>query len=306
MFSDPAMQFMKTVDEFTILRAAIKDGTLSDTDEIINHCLKLDSFLAQIFANAPPQWRYESVYTMTNTDLLHDGYYDIYHDSIMARNWNAMRTVRIVLNQVIRSHLLEGFSTQPALFTTNEYTSLFQISTATIVKLRDDILHSVPQHLGYINRKPFLNADNSFHASQDDDLDMSFTDMLSNPELSFSNPNSVPSQSAPELSKDPTFPAIGGLWLLWPLCKTPSSFQISHFPLFVLPLIKHKVVAGNTHLSDLPIREYSKRILHRISEEMGIAQGANIASFMELSLASTENRQANAGLAGAAEELVSH
>lgn len=220
---------MKLVDEFTILRAAIKDGTLSDTSEIINHCLQVDGNFAQIFANAPPEWRYESVYTNTNTDLLYDGYYDIYHDSVMARNWNAMRTVRIILNQVIRSHLLEGFSTHPALYTTTEYTALFQISTDTIVKLRDDILHSVPQHLGYVNRKPFRNADGSLRSPQPPEaMDMSFTDMLSDPELSFINPNTVPAQSSPPLSKDPESPAIGGLWLLWPLCKSLKSHSLSH------------------------------------------------------------------------------
>lgn len=213
--SDLAIKFMKTVDKFTLLRASIKEGTLTDPSDIINQCLTLDNKLTEIFANPPPEFRYESVYTSTNADLLYDGCYDIYHDHLFARDWNAMRATRIALNQTIRTHLLDGFNTQAALFTTAENTALFQVCTENIKRLRNDILHTVPTHLGYVNRKPFHHPNHSSHSTPPSE-DICITD-AENPFLS--SPSIAPEKRPPALTRNPDFPAISGYWLLWPLCK---------------------------------------------------------------------------------------
>jgi hypothetical protein len=211
------------MDDFTILKAAIKESTTTDSSEIINSSLEIDGRLNDIFANCPPDWQYESAYTTTNTDLLCDGYYDIYHNDFVSRKWNGMRATRIMINQTIRSCLLDGFAERPPRFSTAEYTALFQICTDNIIKLRNDILHSIPQQLGFVTSKPFQNADSSANSSppRKHNLDICFTDMLSDPEL--------PSQSTPLLTQPPNCLAISGYHLIWPLCK--SSFLSPRFSL---------------------------------------------------------------------------
>ncbi|TVY94320.1 hypothetical protein LAWI1_G000136 [Lachnellula willkommii] len=217
-FTDLTCRFMKALDDFTLLRAAIREKSLTDIPEIINACLEIDARLTDIFTNSPPGWQYEPTYTSAPTDLLYDGYYDIYDSYLVARKWNAMRTTRIMLNQAIRSRLLAAFNTRPPQFTTPDYTALFQMCTDNIIMLQNDILHSVPQHLGLVNRKPFQNVESSRTSSpeSEDSLDISFTNMLSDPELAV-----FAEQSSAPLKKSAFFPAVAAYNLMWPLCKNP-------------------------------------------------------------------------------------
>jgi hypothetical protein len=66
----------------------------------------------------------------------------------MAQVWNALRMVRILLNEMIRDVLLEGFALKPPVFSGSEYTAQFQISTDTLYEMQADILCSVPHHMG--------------------------------------------------------------------------------------------------------------------------------------------------------------
>lgn len=90
--------------------------------------------------------------------------------------------------------------------------------TDNIIVLQNDILHSVPQHLGLVNRKPFQNVESSRASSpaSQDSLDIGFTNMLSDPELAF-----FAEQSSAPLRKAAFFPAVGAYNLMWPLCKNP-------------------------------------------------------------------------------------
>ncbi|TVY46470.1 hypothetical protein LOCC1_G003015 [Lachnellula occidentalis] len=268
--TDPTCQFMKALDDFTILRAAIRAGALTDNSEIINASLELDARLIDIFINSPADWQYESAYTHSNTDLLYDGYYDIYDSYLVARTWNAMRATRIMLNQTIRYRLLAGFNQTPPQFTTPDYTALFQMCTDNVIALQHDILHSVPQHLGFVNRKPFQNIDNSANSSPapDDSLDISFTTMLSGPELPV-----FAEQSTAPLKKAAFFPAVGAYNLMWPL-----------------------FVAGSMRLGPSDMKSYAIKILRYIGDEVGIAQGRNVAFFMETVRGGPEQKRELVGL----------
>ncbi|TVY62863.1 hypothetical protein LSUE1_G007687 [Lachnellula suecica] len=263
----PSQQLMINLDQYTILRAAICNKTLTDPLKIINASLKVDSDLTQIFADVPRGWQYETAFTPTNTDILYDGYYDIYTDSFVSRIWDSMRAARIMLNQTIRDCLLDGFQDTPARFTTHEHIGLFQLCTDNIIKLRDDILHSVPQNLGLVNRKPFQTAPTS--PPPQEPCNTCFLDMLSDADL--------PGFEPPPLTKDPNSQAISGYQLLWPLC--------------------------NSQLSTPEIKAYAQKILRYISDEMGIGQGRNIAAFMERSEPSQKKRLEYVGLSAVAAAL---
>ncbi|KAF4636801.1 hypothetical protein G7Y89_g1296 [Cudoniella acicularis] len=255
-------QFLEAVGRLANFRAAMRNGSLTDCETIINTALNIDGDLMQLFSNVPPDWLYESVYTDSSPEVVYNGRYDIYYDYFIAQIWNGMRCARIMLNETIRSRLLEGFTSMPPRFTTSEYTAQFQISIDTIIKMRDDILHSVPQKLGYVHRKPFSTPESQDFSSplSGNDLDsinLSFTDLLSSSDLPRFSPVPEEQRSVP-LVRSPSFPAIGGYYLLWPL-----------------------FIAASTPLTPLTTRPFITRTLRFIGTEMGISHGSNLASFLE-------------------------
>ncbi|KAE9372344.1 hypothetical protein N431DRAFT_545029 [Stipitochalara longipes BDJ] len=270
--SDPGWKFLKKSDECTVFRGAIKSGDLTDPEVIILTALRLDNDIIQIFNDAPISWMYETVYTDSSSPLVFSGTYDIYYDHWVAQIWNGSRCIRIGLNETIRSQLVKGFASNQS-FNTPENFAQFQASTQTVTQMRDEILRSVPQHVGLVpqSRKPFQNT--PFHSnttpplqqyfSSDfgfslDNLDLnleapvSFTDLFSAPDFVHFE---APSQT---LTPDPSFPAISGSFLLWPI-----------------------YVAAITRVSQQEHRIFASRVLTYIGENMGIRQATNMASFIQ-------------------------
>lgn len=58
-----------------------------------------------------------------------------------------MRTIRILLNELVRSVLLNGFAADPPHFREQIYVTQLQQTTQTLYDVQDDILYTVPQHL---------------------------------------------------------------------------------------------------------------------------------------------------------------
>jgi hypothetical protein len=144
---DPAFTVNDTMMHFTDLRASIVNKSLTDREEILSRALELDGVLLQISTNTPPGWEYEIIDTDPTSGIAFNGRYHIYYDYWIAQIWNALRSLRIMLNEMIRDVLLEGFTMKPPLFNRSEHTAQFQISTDTLYDLQLDILYSVPQHI---------------------------------------------------------------------------------------------------------------------------------------------------------------
>jgi hypothetical protein len=77
--------------------------------------------------NTPQGWEYETVFTDIDSEFIFDGRYHVYYDCWMGYMWNALRSVRILLNEIIRDTLLEGFSSKPPRFIDSDHTAQFQI-----------------------------------------------------------------------------------------------------------------------------------------------------------------------------------
>ncbi|CAG8958281.1 hypothetical protein HYFRA_00000636 [Hymenoscyphus fraxineus] len=139
---------MDVMVRFADLRAGVQDGSVTGLANILSSVLEMDSVLLKLCTNPPPGWEYETILTDAQTDVIFDGRYHIYSDHLVALMWNWLRTLRIMLNGMIREILLNGFSATPPLFTQVKYTAQFQTATETIFALQGDILASVPQHVG--------------------------------------------------------------------------------------------------------------------------------------------------------------
>lgn len=149
---DAAWTILELMMEFTNFRASVIDGSSSDLEVILAKALDLDSRYLYFFNNVAPGWEYQTVFDGVECDFVYKGHYHIYFDYWIAQMWNGMRTVRALLNELIRDVLLKGFATKPPLFTKPAHTAQFQISTDILYEMQADILASVPQHLGVTPR----------------------------------------------------------------------------------------------------------------------------------------------------------
>ncbi|KAE8452509.1 hypothetical protein EG329_000412 [Mollisiaceae sp. DMI_Dod_QoI] len=136
---------------FATLRASVLSGKLTDQQEILSRCLELDGQLLDIVVNVPPGWEYQTIITDEDSDVAFNGRYHVYFDYWIAMIWNALRSLRILINELIREVLLKGFAHRPPIFSKTEHTAQFQISTDVLYQHQEDILYSVAQH---VNRFP--------------------------------------------------------------------------------------------------------------------------------------------------------
>jgi hypothetical protein len=132
--------------DLTIFRAAIHDGGLTGPREIIEEALKLDRRFKVEFENLPPCWRYQIVHTDETPELIWGGSYHVYEEFWVAHIWNSMRTCRILIQELIRDQLLSAAYSHEVIFTTKECLEQNEASEAIMIRMRDDILGSVPHH----------------------------------------------------------------------------------------------------------------------------------------------------------------
>ncbi|TGO87266.1 hypothetical protein BPOR_0237g00050 [Botrytis porri] len=138
--------------------------------------------------------------------------------------------------------------------------------------MRDGILRSVPQYLGYVSRKPSTWTPSPGHStplsstpSSLNNLPPSTPNSISNifstlyPDAFIPGTSSIPAETGltpPSFS----FPAAGAYFLVWPL-----------------------YIAAVSRVTSPEDRTFACTALRRLTSDMGIAQGAAIAHFIETS-----------------------
>ncbi|KAK6611485.1 C6 finger domain-containing protein [Botrytis cinerea] len=238
---DPAFRMLAILDKFTYFRSDLRTGKLGDSEQVIAAALTLDEELQQTFANVPPGWEVEAV-----------------------------QAGRMKLRK--SQHILQGFDAIPPRFTSMSYMAQYQLSTDTIIQMRDGILRSIPQCLGYVNRKPSTWTSPPSHSTPPsrtpsplNNLPPSTPNPVRNlfstlyPDVLIPGPPSNPAETdltPPSFS----FPAAGAYFLVWPL-----------------------YIAAVSRVTSPEDRTFACTALRRLTSDMGIAQGAALAHFIETS-----------------------
>ncbi|CZR58016.1 related to negative acting factor [Phialocephala subalpina] len=186
---DAAFVINDIMMHFTTLRASVLSGKLTNPREILRRCLELDGKLLDIVVNVPEGWEYQTIITDVDSDVAFNGRYHVYYDYWIGMIWNALRSLRILINELIRELLLRGFARQPPIFNSTEYTAQFQISTDVMYQHQEEILLSVAQHF------------NQFPPPRDPS---SYKEMTSMPILAYNEMHAPIRMS-------------GGSFLIWPL-----------------------------------------------------------------------------------------
>ncbi|ESZ98783.1 hypothetical protein SBOR_0832 [Sclerotinia borealis F-4128] len=149
---DPAWVAQRTMIDYTAFNARYHAGYYTDPHDLLTEAEALDERFLAFSTNVPKGWEYSTVHTEDDPDIVFDGYYHIYYDHWVAQIWNAIRELRILLNETVREVLLKDFASPTPYLLGPEYAERFQICTEIMYQLQAEILASVPQQVGYTAR----------------------------------------------------------------------------------------------------------------------------------------------------------
>ena len=242
---------------FTNFYAKVKRKQITDLQEILDTSLSLESSLVDIFRDMPNDWTYSTVYTNKDPDIVYYGCYHVYQHALSAMMWNGMRTIRALLNEIIRNVLLTGFAMKPPMFTDAKYTKMFQISTDSLYKINFDIIASVPQHLGYTTRNTSICSPKSQFDAQFSSSEPVLPNLRNE---RFARLGSLPEDISWERSSSNSVPLLrtAGYQLPWAL-----------------------FLVGVTDIATEPVLRWAISMLKHISEYMGIQQATVLAEKLE-------------------------
>ena len=144
MDASPAWRHSKTIIDFTIFRAAVREAKLVGPREIVAEALAIDRRFVADYATLPEEWHYEVVYSDETPELIWNGSYHVYKQNWIAHIWNGMRVCRIMLHETIRDQLLSASTAITPIFTEDEIAAQNASSLNVMLQMRADILASVP------------------------------------------------------------------------------------------------------------------------------------------------------------------
>ncbi|KIW64516.1 hypothetical protein PV04_09444 [Phialophora macrospora] len=99
--ADPDRRFMVVIDDFTELRASVKEGSLTDPLEIIRRASAIDAHAAIVARSFPQSWAYDTVSTSQDKMGVYQNKYHLYPNHRAAQLWNEVRMTRLALNEIL-------------------------------------------------------------------------------------------------------------------------------------------------------------------------------------------------------------
>ena len=103
---DPKWKMSGLVVKYADLRGAIQEGSLSNSD-IILQSMDLDREFVSLTETMPASWLYRSVRPEKVSERLFEKHYDLYRDHLVTQTWNVLRVMRIFLNDIIHFSICE-------------------------------------------------------------------------------------------------------------------------------------------------------------------------------------------------------
>lgn len=141
-----------TTEIVRFMRAAIDlvADTTSDPLSLVNSALQRDEDLNALYALLPNIWKHETVYLEKPVEHVQGNNYHMYLDPWIVQMLNNLRSVRLILHDLIRDQLSKGVQQYPPLFTQEQVTIQANASAKIIRKAVTEICATVPQVTGQI------------------------------------------------------------------------------------------------------------------------------------------------------------
>ena len=106
---DPKWQLTSLVVKYANIQAAVRDGSLSDSD-IVANATAVDVEFNTLEHSMPPSWRYIRTYIGAASQRILERHFDTYPDHVITQSWNVLRIMRILLLDIVRTSQGETLS----------------------------------------------------------------------------------------------------------------------------------------------------------------------------------------------------
>ncbi|KAF6232189.1 hypothetical protein HO173_009572 [Letharia columbiana] len=138
---DPKWRLSGLVVKYANLKGAIQDGCLLSFD-IIARATELDHEFVSLGKHMASTWLYNTTYLEEISERVFEKRYDAYPDHLVTQGWNVLRVMRILLNDIIRTHRVSP-DTGP--FNNGSSPRNSAIATGYINGIAKDICATAPQ-----------------------------------------------------------------------------------------------------------------------------------------------------------------
>lgn len=249
-----------------------RSGTLNmpfqDLERHLSQALEIDHRLESLSYECSPEWQFAvkrnrpPSATLDRT-CVHGDTYHIYHDVWVANVWNLIRTCRIMSTHAIGHLVLRAASVDGNWFFSNEYADRLQSVSRTMISIRDEILASIPQQMGYVASPTQPHPRRSISGRPSTSrTGMQLTTSSSTASSSAATPSSPYSLASPLDSDQITYTgsAAGGYFASWAL-----------------------VIVGSLHCLEYEARAWTVAQLQRISSRAALDQADDFANCVESS-----------------------
>jgi len=273
--------------------AALKDGTITQPNEIIRRTLNLDAELMSILFTAPPSWSYKTVKVPQMdgepiTNAVWGDSYHVYRNLSVSGVWNNARSARLLMHELLLETVKSIEGSSPENSSLHQQRILASQSQKIGQQLVDDICASVPFHLG---------------VGMEDNFDWGLSGQGTGNETSASstwdNASSLFPHTPLTWSTTPTFPTtetsassetetanfgdfLSNMTIMSPETQQasplPPSFEI--FGTGGVTLVWPLLIAANSGFASRDLRKWIIDCLDKIGHSMGINQALAMAQLL--------------------------
>lgn len=142
------------------IRYDIKNGTLTDADEIVAKLTDVENEFAVVVDEMPRVWRYRCAQVNRPNPAIMGSWCHIYSSFSQATTWNGMRTMRILVQETILEQLCTSMARTPV--PPMHHQIMLVKAMRLLALLGEAVIASVPQHFGIVSSRDARHATGDF------------------------------------------------------------------------------------------------------------------------------------------------
>lgn len=159
---DPTWRVFEPICRALRIRYDIKNGKVTDTDEIVAKLADVEHELATIVKEMPRFWHYRCAQVNHTNSAILGSWCHIYPSFAHATTWNGIRTMRILVQETILEQLCSSMARTAV--PPMRHQILLVKSMRMLELLGEAVIASVPQHFGIVTSRARGDGDFVFTA----------------------------------------------------------------------------------------------------------------------------------------------
>lgn len=147
----PAWRVIDPLYRALQIRHDIKHRRITGVDEIVDSLAEVESDFEELIAGLPPSWRYRHVQLARSNSAVLGRTCHVYPGLTQATSWNAVRTMRILVQETILEQLCNSVDDPTTLPIRHQ---IHLVKAMRLLRmLGEAVVGSVPQHFGIVSSR---------------------------------------------------------------------------------------------------------------------------------------------------------